>query len=88
MEPVIPEGALVYVKHESDLENVSSKLAVFADAEGYPVVRKVVLKDDIVALLSFNNGWDTQLFRRAELEECCSLLGICMVCLWRREVYS
>ena len=75
MEPVVPEGALVYVKQERDLENVNGKLAVFADPQGYPVVRKVVLKDDMVALLSLNNGWDTELFRVDELEDCWSLLG-------------
>src|SRR6056297_1786737 len=43
MEPVVPEGALVYLKQESELKAVNGKLAVFADPQGYPVIRKVVL---------------------------------------------
>src|SRR6056297_2612086 len=45
MEPLVPKESLVYVKKESDLENVSGKLSVLADPEGYPLVRKVVLKE-------------------------------------------
>jgi len=82
MEPVIPEGALVYVKQESELKAVNGKLALFADTEGYPLVRKVVLKDDIVALLSYNKGWDTQLMRVEELEEVYMFLGGCTGCSW------
>jgi len=82
MEPVVPEGAFVYVKQESELKAVNGKLAVFADTEGYPFVRKVVLKDDMVALLSFNNGWDTELFRVGELEDSWSFLGVCKFCSW------
>jgi len=82
MEPVVPEGALVYVKQESELKAINGKLAVFAGFQGYPVVRKVVLKDDMVALLSLNKGWDTELFRVDELVECWSLLGSVIRCAW------
>jgi len=82
MEPVVPEGALVYIKRESNLEKVNGKLALFADAEGYPFVRKVVLKDSILALLSFNKGWDTKLMRVEELEEVYMFLGVCTGASW------
>lgn len=82
MEPLVPEGALVYVKQERDLKAVNGKLAVFADSQGYPVVRKVVLKDDMVALLSLNKGWDTELFRMEELEDSWIFLGVCKFCSW------
>src|SRR6056297_231995 len=82
MEPVVPEGALVYLKQESELKAVNGKLAVFADSQGYPVVRKVVLKDDMVALLSLNKGWDTELFRVDELGDSWIFLGVCKFCSW------
>src|SRR6056297_1216625 len=82
MEPVVPKGALVYIKRESELKAVNGKLAVFADPQGYPVIRKVVLKDDIVALLSLNKGWDTVLFRVDELEDSWIFLGGCKFCSW------
>jgi transcriptional regulator with XRE-family HTH domain len=76
MEPMILEGALLYIKEEDDLSRASEKIGVLIDLDGYPVVRKIVLKDELVALLTFNNGWNVELMTQMQLEEHYKLLGV------------
>jgi len=75
MEPMMPEGTLLYIREEGDLSSVNEKIGVLLDLEGYPVARKIVLKDDLVALLAFNNGWNVELMTGMQFEERYLFLG-------------
>lgn len=76
MEPVIPEGALLFIRRGEDLTEANDKIGVLIDSDGYPVVRKIVLKDELVALLALNNGWNVELMTQMQFEERYNFLGV------------